>query len=64
MIKKIFEFISDIPKAIKEITNFITEFFKMLRNIINILPQPFNQITLLGIGIIITIYVVKIVRGS
>ena len=63
MIAKIFEFISDIPKAVSEITKFIPEFFKMVINIINVLPNPFNQITILGIGLIITIYVIKVVRG-
>lgn len=64
MIAAIINFINDIPKTITEILKFIPEFFKMVINIINILPDPFNQITILGIGLISLIYIVKVARGS
>lgn len=63
MISAILNFISDVPKAIAEILKFIPNFFEMCINIINILPQPFNQITILGIGLISVIYVVKVARS-
>lgn len=64
LIKSIFGFVSDIPKALAEILKFIPNFFELVFSVIDIMPSPLNTITKMAITLISGVFVVKIARGK